>query len=91
MYAKIFGLQIQAYKDYKTEIDSQRSVLILQPKSHSVEIIEKLYEIQCWSQEKLYNNPNAPMYQMRALQAKEGVYKYETQTFEATDDRSGSV
>lgn len=85
----------QVYKDIwitepnlqrlQNKIHSQRSVLILQPKEHSLEIVEKLYDIQCWNQEKRLGSPKEPMYQMRFLQAKEGQYKFQTQTFEATD------
>jgi hypothetical protein len=69
----------------QTRIDSQTSVLTAEPKAHCLEIIENLYDIQCWSQEKLYNNHKQPTYQMRMLQAKKGLYKYQTKSFEATD------
>ena len=68
----------------QNRMDSEVSILTLQPKKNSVEIIEQLYNVKCWSQEKIYTANRAPAYQMRFLQAKEGSYKYETQTFEAS-------
>jgi hypothetical protein len=69
----------------QNRIDSQKSVLVLQPRINSIEITEQLYDVKCWSQEKILDTPQTPMYQLRVLQAKEGLYKYQTQTFEATD------
>jgi hypothetical protein len=58
----------------------------LKPKKNSVEIVEQLYNVECWSQEKMMpSNNHSPSYQMRVLKAKEGTYKYETQTFEASE------
>lgn len=70
----------------QNRIDSQLSLLTLKPKKNSVEIVEQLYNVECWSQEKMMTtNSHSPSYQMRALKAKEGTYKYETQTFEASE------
>ena len=69
----------------QNRMDSETSFLTLKPKGSSVEIIEELKNIQCWSQEKLYTMNRAPIYQMRVLSAKEGTYKYQTQTFEALE------
>lgn len=68
----------------QNRIESEFSVLTLQPKKNSMQIIEQLQNVQCWSQEKLYTANRAPLYQMRFLKAREGTYKYETQTFEAS-------
>ena len=71
----------------QNRIDSQLSLLTLKPKKNSVEIVEQLYNVECWSQEKMLttHNNHSPSYQMRVLKAKEGTYKYETQTFEASE------
>jgi len=68
----------------QNRIESQLSLLTLKPKKNSVEVVEQLYNVECWSQEKMMStNNHPPSYQMRVLKAKEGTYKYETQTFEA--------
>ncbi len=70
----------------QNRIESQLSLLTLKPKKTSVEIVEQLYNVECWSQEKMMTTSNhSPSYQMRVLKAKEGTYKYETQTFEASE------
>jgi len=69
----------------QNRLDSERSFLTLKPKKGSLELVEELYNVECWSQEKFYTVSRAPLYQMRVLKAKEGTYKYQTQTFEASD------
>ncbi len=69
----------------QNRLDSERSSLTLKPKKNSLEVIEQLYNIECWSQEKFYTVNRTPLYQMRVLKAKEGTYKYQTQTFEASE------
>lgn len=64
-------------------IESEKSLLILQPHGKSLEVIEELYGIRCWSQEKIYTADKITLQQMRFLEAKEGSYKYQTQTFQA--------
>ncbi len=68
----------------QNRLDSEKSYLTLSPKKNSIEIVEQLYNVECWSQEKIYTVNKAPLYQMRVLKAKEGTYKYQTQTFEAS-------
>jgi hypothetical protein len=69
----------------QNRIDSETSLLTFQKedKSNSIEIIEQLNGIQCWSQEKMDPSNKLTSHQMRYLQAKEGTYHYKTQTFEA--------
>ncbi len=69
----------------QNRIESKFSLLTLQPKKNSLEVIEELHNVECWSQEKMYMTHNTSSYQMRVLKAQEGVYKYQTQTFEASE------
>jgi len=69
----------------QTRLDSETSILTLQPNGSHLEIVEDLFDIRCWSQEKAYTSGSTPMYQMRFLEAKEGSYKHRTQTFKASN------
>ncbi len=65
-------------------IESESSVLTLEPRGSKLDMIEKLEKIKCWMQDKLYTSPTgAPMQQMRYFEANEGLYLYATQQFEA--------
>ena len=66
-------------------IESDSSLLILQPKGDSVEVIEKLQGVRCWIQEKIYTTSGAPIQQIRFFLADEGIYKYRHQNFKASD------
>jgi hypothetical protein len=64
-------------------IRSESSLLTIQPKGKGLDLIEKLQNIQCWMQDKLYD-PSAtagPMQQLRFLAAEEGLYRYTSQEF----------
>ena len=69
----------------QNRIDSKTSLLTLTPHKGSLEVVEQLQDIQCWSQEKIYTTGAAPSHQLRILQAQEGSYSYKTQTFEAAN------
>lgn len=65
-------------------IDSKSSTLTLLPIEDKVDIIENLHQIQCWMQDKLYNQGNSVMQQMRFFEADQGIYQYSTQRFSAS-------
>ncbi len=64
-------------------IQSQTSLLTMQPQGHKIEFIEKLEKIKCWMQDKLYyTSPGVgPMQQIRFLEAEDGLYYYTSQQF----------
>lgn len=65
-------------------IASASSFLTLRPEKQRFVIDEKLQDIQCWMQDKLYydpNRPGVPMQQVRFLEAKDGIYRYAAQEF----------
>lgn len=64
-------------------ICSQSSLLTLKPEGKKFEVVEKLENIQCWMQDKLYAATDSigPMQQVRFLQAQEGLYRFTTQEF----------
>jgi len=64
-------------------IESANSLLILQPKGSSMEVVEELQQVQCWSQEKIFVSNGSMHHQMRQLRTEKGIYKYQTQTFES--------
>ena len=66
-------------------IESDGSLLILQPKGDSIEVIEKLQGVRCWIQEKIYNTEGSSVQQIRFFLADEGLYKYRHQNFQASD------
>jgi len=66
------------------KIESKQSIMQLCPRGDSIEVLEQLFDVQCWMQEKLsYQQP--VQQQMRFILAKEGFYNYRTQHFQATD------
>ena len=66
-------------------IESDNSLLILQPKGDSLEVIEKLQGVRCWIQEKIYTTAGSPIQQIRFFLADEGIYRYHHQNFQASD------
>lgn len=66
----------------QNRIESDSSLLILKPrKTGSLEVIEELTGVRCWLQEKI--QPLEKTQQIRFLIAKEGIYLYKDQKFEA--------
>lgn len=66
-------------------ICSDTSLLTLVPQGNKLDLIEKLSNITCWMQDKLYNGPQGEgsFQQARLLKAQEGFYKYSSQEFMA--------
>jgi hypothetical protein len=66
-------------------IHSRASLLTAHPraKEKKIDLNEKLEDIHCWMQDKLYVNGEAPMQQIRVLAADEGFYSYSSQKFQA--------
>jgi hypothetical protein len=66
-------------------IQSRSSLLTVhpRPKEKGIDLNEKLHDIQCAMQEKLYVHGETPMQQIRVLHADEGFYNYSSQTFQA--------
>jgi len=64
-------------------IESESSQLSLIPIDKKIELIEKLFKIKCWMQDKLYfaSAGSGPMQQMRFFEAEEGLYRYNLQQF----------
>lgn len=62
-------------------IESDHSLLVFRPKGNSMELFEQLTGIRCWIQEKTSTNGQ----QVRFFVAKEGLYRYQGQQFEARD------
>lgn len=66
------------------KILSEKSVLTLLPVKNKINVVEKLQGIKCFMQDKLYYSGNSPMQQTRYFEAAEGVYKYSTLEFIAS-------
>ncbi|MBI2742937.1 MAG: hypothetical protein HYX48_03375 [Chlamydiales bacterium] len=64
-----------------TRIESASSLLTIQPKGSSFEIVEELQKIHCWMQDRLIAEGGKPMQQMRYFEADRGTYLYTTQQF----------
>lgn len=66
-------------------IHSRASLLTAQPraKEKKIDLNEKLEDIHCSMQDKLYLNGQTPMQQVRVLAADEGFYSYSSQKFQA--------
>lgn len=67
-------------------IESKSSLLKLTPKENKVELVENLQGIKCWMQDKLLiteEKEGMPLQQVRYLEADAGLYRYNTQQFEA--------
>ena len=66
-------------------ICSDTSLLTIVPDGNKLDLIEKLNNITCWMQDKLYTETGkaTPFQQARFLKAQEGFYKYSTQEFMA--------
>jgi|GEM_PF-740407 len=67
-------------------IESKSSVLKLTPKDNKMELVENLQGIKCWMQDKLLlteEKEGIPLQQVRYIEADEGLYRYNTQQFEA--------
>jgi hypothetical protein len=64
-------------------IRSESSLLTIQPKGKGLDLIEKLHNIQCWMQDKLYSPSGTagPTQQLRFFAAEEGLYRYTSQEF----------
>ncbi len=62
-------------------IKSDFSKLTLSPREEKVDIIESLYQIKGWIQEKLYQEGPAMRQQLRYFEADHGLYSYLPQTF----------
>ncbi len=77
---------VQANKDrLHHKIESSSSLLTLKPKGSSIEIIEYLTGVRCFLQEKIQLLNGETSQQMRFFIAKEGIYHYQNQSFEASD------
>jgi len=57
-------------------IESDRSLVSLHPKGGSIQVLEHLFGVRCWIQEK-----NG----LRYILAEEGTYQYNSQSFKAHD------
>ncbi len=64
-------------------VRSVSSILTLVPRTGRFDLYEKLENIDCWLQDKLYYDPKGqhPMQQMKHLKAKEGTYDYTSSQF----------
>ncbi len=63
-------------------IESESSLLTIIPNGTKLDLNEKLENIKCWMQDKIYYTPGKqPMQQIRFLEAKDGVYLYNSQQF----------
>lgn len=64
-------------------IFSASSLLTIKPDQKGFDLIEKLENMQCWMQDKLYDSAEngGPMQQVRFLAADEGLYHYTSQEF----------
>ncbi len=65
-------------------IESDRSVISFNPKGESVEVLEHLFGVRCWIQEKNSSTKEVQQ-QIRFVLAEEGLYNYKNQSFEAQD------
>jgi hypothetical protein len=65
-------------------IESDRSLITLHPNGESVEVLEKLFGVRCWIQEKNSSAKDLQQ-QVRFVLAEEGLYNYGTQIFQAQD------
>jgi hypothetical protein len=62
------------------KIISSSSVLFLIPENRHFDVVEKLDDITCWMQEKLYSGAQLEQ-QVRFFKAEEGFYRYSSQQF----------
>ncbi len=64
-------------------ISSESSLLTIKPQGNSVDLVEKLENIKCWMQDKLYDasSSTGATQQVRFLAAQEGLYRYTSQEF----------
>ena len=64
-------------------IESEGSQLSLIPVDKKIELIEKMFKMKCWMQDKIYfaSVGSGPMQQMRFFEAEEGLYRYNIQQF----------
>jgi len=65
-------------------IESDRSLITLHPKKSSINVLENLFGIRCWIQERTTNGKNT-FQQVRFVLAEEGTYFYKDQSFRAYD------
>jgi len=63
-------------------IESNFSKLTLLPREEKIDIIESMYNIKGWIQEKLYREGPIMSQQLRYFEADHGIYRYIPQTFE---------
>ncbi len=62
-------------------IKSRFSKLSLLPQEEKIDIIESMYQIRGWIQEKLYQEGSTVSQQLRYFEAEHGTYQYIPQTF----------
>lgn len=65
-------------------IESDRSLISFNSKKSSIEILEHLFGVRCWIQEKNASIKD-PSQQLRFVLAEEGFYQYKNQDFWAQD------
>ena len=65
------------------KIESPFSLLILSPSEGKIEVEEQLLDISCWMQEKIFEKEGELFQSVRFLQAKQGIYHYHQQKFQA--------
>lgn len=65
-------------------IESDRSLITFHPHGASIEVLERLFGVRCWIQEKNTSAKEA-LQQIRFVLAEEGLYHYRNQSFQAQD------
>ncbi len=65
-------------------IESDRSLVTFKPRGESLEVLEHLYGVRCWIQEKNLSTKEIQQ-QIRFVLAEEGLYDYRNQSFQAQD------
>lgn len=65
-------------------IESERSLISFNPHGASIEVLEHLFGVRCWIQEKNATTKQIQQ-QFRFIVAEEGLYNYRDQSFKAQD------
>jgi hypothetical protein len=65
-------------------IESDRSLITFHPHGASIEVLEHLFGVRCWVQEKNTSTKES-LQQIRFVLAEEGLYHYQNQSFQAQD------
>lgn len=65
-------------------IESDRSLITFHPNGSSVEVLEHLFGVRCWIQEKNSSVKDLGQ-QIRFVLAEDGLYHYRSQSFQAQD------